>query len=122
VVDVVGRQPVDPEQMAVRERGLGGALVHEPGTIGSGPSCYNRHRRTPTKCWRASAPRSDLEAEQTSQPKRISESGAMAEDSGFAQAEEAARPDTASITQAAVVSGSNPDRLANLIKGLDVRS
>jgi hypothetical protein len=38
LVDVVGRQALDPEQMAVRERGLGGASVHEPGTI-SGNSC-----------------------------------------------------------------------------------
>jgi hypothetical protein len=34
MVDVVGRQPLDPEQMAVRERGPGGTFVHEPRTIG----------------------------------------------------------------------------------------
>jgi hypothetical protein len=34
VVDVVGRQTLDPEQMPVPERGLGGASLHEPGTIG----------------------------------------------------------------------------------------
>jgi hypothetical protein len=34
LVDVVGRQALDPEQMPVREPGLGGASVHEPGTIG----------------------------------------------------------------------------------------
>ena len=38
VVDVVRRQTLDPEQMAVPERGLGGASVHEPGTMGGAPS------------------------------------------------------------------------------------
>jgi hypothetical protein len=37
LADVVGRQAVDPEQMAVREPGVGGASVHQPGTIGGGP-------------------------------------------------------------------------------------
>ena len=41
VVDVVGRQALDPEQMAVREPGLGGASVHEPGSIGTRSSCRN---------------------------------------------------------------------------------
>jgi hypothetical protein len=33
VIDIVGRQPLDPEQMPVRERSLGGASLHELGTI-----------------------------------------------------------------------------------------
>ena len=37
MVDVVGRHALDPEQMAVRERGLG-ASVHEPGTLGVAPA------------------------------------------------------------------------------------
>jgi hypothetical protein len=41
VVDVVRRQPLDPEQMSVPERGLGGASVHEPGTMGRVPPPYN---------------------------------------------------------------------------------
>jgi hypothetical protein len=38
LVDVVRRQALDSEQMAVRERSLGGASVHEPGTIGGAAS------------------------------------------------------------------------------------
>jgi len=56
LVDVVRRQALDPEQMPVPERGLGGAFLHEPGTIGGEPAGRNRLRLTPTKCWRASAP------------------------------------------------------------------
>ena len=37
VVDVVGRQAFDPEQMTVRERGLGSASVHEPRTMRIAP-------------------------------------------------------------------------------------
>jgi hypothetical protein len=35
VIDVVRRQPLDPKQMPVPERGLSGASVHEPETIRS---------------------------------------------------------------------------------------
>jgi hypothetical protein len=45
-VDVVGRQAVDPEQMPVRERGLGGASLHEPGTIGGTPPSGNNAELT----------------------------------------------------------------------------
>jgi hypothetical protein len=41
VVDVVGRQALDPEQMAVRERSLGGAFVHELETIRRGLASCN---------------------------------------------------------------------------------
>ena len=34
LVDLVGRETLDPEQMPVPEPGLRGAFVHEPGTIG----------------------------------------------------------------------------------------
>jgi hypothetical protein len=34
LLDVIGRQALDPEQMPVRERGLSGASLHEPETIG----------------------------------------------------------------------------------------
>jgi hypothetical protein len=34
LVDVVRRQALDPEQMAVREPGLGSAPMHKLGTIG----------------------------------------------------------------------------------------
>ena len=43
LVDVVGRQALDPEQMAVRERSLGGASLHEPETIGE---CSRPARKT----------------------------------------------------------------------------
>jgi len=41
LVDVVGRQALDPEQMPVREGGLGGASLHQPGTIGGSLSTRN---------------------------------------------------------------------------------
>jgi len=41
MIDVVGRQSLDPEQMAVRERGLGGAFSHELETIRSGLASCN---------------------------------------------------------------------------------
>ena len=47
MIDVVGRQSLDPEQMAVRERGLGGTFLHEPETIGSGSARRNRHGLNP---------------------------------------------------------------------------
>jgi len=47
MIDVVGRQSLDPEQMAVRERGLGGASLHEFGTIGGVLSHGNTDAGTP---------------------------------------------------------------------------
>ena len=47
MIDVVLRQTVDPEQMTVRERGLGGASVHEPETIGSVLPQDNNDRSCP---------------------------------------------------------------------------
>jgi hypothetical protein len=44
LVDVVGRQTLDPEQMAVGKRGLGGASLHELGTIRRAVSPCNSDR------------------------------------------------------------------------------
>jgi hypothetical protein len=54
VVDVVRRQAVDPEQMPVREPGLDGALLHEPGTIGGVPPPGNNNGGA-ARTWRLSA-------------------------------------------------------------------
>ena len=42
LVDVVGRQALDPEQMAVREQGLGGASLHAARTIGGTRALRNK--------------------------------------------------------------------------------
>jgi hypothetical protein len=60
LVDVVGRQPLDPEQMAVRERGLGGASLHEPGTIRGASLSRNNVR-----CRRIRAPTNSIGLSQT---------------------------------------------------------